>query len=359
MKGFNNLLFCELYKISRKKTLLKLAIAVVVIVLIVMIAGLAIQYLLGQSGVQTNQPDYERQIELLEQQLAILQESTSTGVLSRLIIFNEKYSVRAQITFYKYLLENNIAAGAVTSYSTGDIITTDNTLSTSYITGGIWAADYDYYTFTTLCTSTMMTAIVIFMIVMASRTTLGEFNSGAMKMQLMRSIDRNKFLTAKWLSVYIVSIGVLLFTMIFSFLVGIIAFGASSPDVLLVVNASGTMRVSAIGALIISFLIKCVYIFAVLQLTVFVNMILKRNASAIALNIVISVMNIGTIIETVAAIPFVGFAGFLANIQWESALGLSGPAFKGMTLWSMIPISFAWIAFFMVMNYMQFRKREI
>lgn len=343
MKEFNNLLSCELYKISRKKTLLKLAIAVVVIVLIVMIAGLAIQYLIGQSGVQTNQPDYERQIEALEQQLAILKERPSTSALYRLIIFNEEYSVRAQITYYRYLLENNIAAGAVTSYSTGDTL----------------AADYDYYAFTTLCTSTMMTAIVIFMIVMASRTTLGEFNSGAMKMQLMRPIDRNKFLTAKWLSVYIVSIGVLLFTMIFSFLVGIIAFGASSPDVLLVVNASGTMRVSAIGALIISFLIKCVYIFAVLQLTVFVNMILKRNASAIALNIVISVMNIGTIIETVAAIPFVGFAGFLANIQWESALGLSGPALKGMTLWSMIPISFAWIAFFTVMNYMKFRKREI
>ncbi len=343
MKEFNNLLSCELYKISRKKTLLKLAIAVVVIVLIVMIAGLAIQYLIGQSGVQTNQPDYERQIEALEQQLAILKERPSTSALYRLIIFNEEYSVRAQITYYRYLLENNIAAGAVTSYSTGDTL----------------AADYDYYTFTTLCTSTMMTAIVIFMIVMASRNTLGEFNSGAMKMQLMRPIDRNKFLTAKWLSVYIVSIGVLLFTMIFSFLVGIIAFGASSPDVLLVVNASGTMRVSAIGALIISFLIKCVYIFAVLQLTVFVNMILKRNASAIALNIVISVMNIGTIIETVAAIPFVGFAGFLANIQWESALGLTGPALKGMTLWSMIPISFAWIAFFTVMNYMQFRKREI
>lgn len=343
MKEFNNLLSCELYKISRKKTLLKLAIAVVVIVLIVMIAGLAIQYLIGQSGVQTNQPDYERQIEALEQQLAILKERPSTSALYRLIIFNEEYSVRAQITYYRYLLENNIAAGAVTSYGTGDTL----------------AADYDYYTFTTLCTSTMMTAIVIFMIVMASRNTLGEFNSGAMKMQLMRPIDRNKFLTAKWLSVYIVSIGVLLFTMIFSFLVGIIAFGASSPDVLLVVNASGTMRVSAIGALIISFLIKCVYIFAVLQLTVFVNMILKRNASAIALNIVISVMNIGTIIETVAAIPFVGFAGFLANIQWESALGLTGPALKGMTLWSMIPISFAWIAFFTVMNYMKFRKREI
>ncbi len=343
MKEFNNLLSCELYKISRKKTLLKLAIAVVVIVLIVMIAGLAIQYLIEQSGVQTNQPDYERQIEALEQQLAILKERPSTSALYRLIIFNEEYSVRAQITYYRYLLENNIAAGAVTSYSTGDTL----------------AADYDYYTFTTLCTSTMMTAIVIFMIVMASRNTLGEFNSGAMKMQLMRPIDRNKFLTAKWLSVYIVSIGVLLFTMIFSFLVGIIAFGASSPDVLLVVNASGTMRVSAIGALIISFLIKCVYIFAVLQLTVFVNMILKRNASAIALNIVISVMNIGTIIETVAAIPFVGFAGFLANIQWESALGLTGPALKGMTLWSMIPISFAWIAFFTVMNYMKFRKREI
>lgn len=343
MKEFNNLLSCELYKISRKKTLLKLAIAVVVIVLIVMIAGLAIQYLIEQSGVQTNQPDYERQIEALEQQLAILKERPSTSALYRLIIFNEEYSVRAQITYYRYLLENNIAAGAVTSYSTGDTL----------------AADYDYYTFTTLCMSTMMTAIVIFMIVMASRNTLGEFNSGAMKMQLMRPIDRNKFLTAKWLSVYIVSIGVLLFTMIFSFLVGIIAFGASSPDVLLVVNASGTMRVSAIGALIISFLIKCVYIFAVLQLTVFVNMILKRNASAIALNIVISVMNIGTIIETVAAIPFVGFAGFLANIQWESALGLTGPALKGMTLWSMIPISFAWIAFFTVMNYMKFRKREI
>lgn len=344
MNSFNNLLYCEFYKINRKKTLLKVGIAVVVIILLVMAAGLTMEYLVKQSGVQNVNSDYETQIAQLEAQLASLEARPQSSSLYKLIIFNEEYSVRAQIAYYKYMLENNVPAGAVGVYSSGDI----NAL-----------LQPDYYTFVSVCATTMMTLVTIFMIVMACRNTVGEFNSGTMKMQLIRPIDRNKFFTAKWLSVYVSSVGILLFGMILSFLVGLMAFGGSASDVLIITNATDCLRVSPIAALIINFLLKCVRLFALVQVTMFVNMLCKRNASAIALNIVMTLMEIGILIETIAAIPYVGFVGFFMNVNWESVLTTTGPSLRGLTLWSMIPVTLAWTVFFTVMNYKKFEKKEI
>ncbi len=344
MNSFNNLLYCEFYKINRKKTLLKAGIFVGVIVLFVMAAGLTMEYLVNQSGIQDVNSDYETQIALLEAQLASIQARPESSSLYKLIIFNEEYSVRAQIAYYKYMLENNVPAGAVNVYSLGDVTALFQS---------------DYYTFVSVCTTTMMTLVVVFLIIMACRNTIGEFNSGTMKMQLIRPIDRNKFFTAKWLSVYISCVGILLFSMIVSFLVGLMAFGGSASDVLIITNATDCLRVSPIVALIINFLLKCVRLFALVQVTMFVNMLCKRNASAIALNIVMTLMEIGILVETVAAIPYVGFVGFFMNVNWESVLSTTSPSLRGLTLWSMIPVTLLWTAFFMVMNYRKFAKKEI
>ena len=344
MKSFNNLLSCEFYKINRKKTLLKVGIAVVVIILLVMIAGLAMDYLINQAGVQEVSSDYERQIALLEMQLAEIQAREDSSVLYKLIIVNEEYAVRAQITYYKYMLENNVPAGAVTPYSLGDI--------TALISS-------NYYSFASVCATTVMTLLIVFIIVMASKNTVGEFNNGTMKMQLIRPVDRNKFFTAKWLSVYVVSEGILLFSMIISFLVGLIAFGGSSPDVLIIANATGALRVHPIAALIINFLLKSVQLFALLQLTMFVNLLCKRNALAITINILITLVDLGVLAETIAAIPYVGFVGFFMNVNWESVLSTASPTLRGLTLWSMIPVTLAWIAFFTAMNYRNFARKEI
>lgn len=344
MNNFNNLLYCEFYKICRRKTLLKIGIAVAVIILLVMAAGLFVDYLVNLVGVQEISPDYERQISALEAQLDSIQAKKESSNLYKLIIINEEYTVRAQLSMYRYMLENNVPAGAVTSYSSGEI----DALIKS-----------DYYTFTSVCATSMMTLIIVFMIVMACRNTVGEFNTGTMKMQLIRPVDRNKFFTAKWLSVYIVSVGILLASMMASFIVGVIAFGGSAPDVLIIANGTGVSRVSPIVALIVSFLIKCVRLFAILQVTMFVNMLCKKNASAIALNIVMTLMGIGSLVETIAAVPYVGFVGFFLNVDWEIALGLTGPSIRGLTLWSMIPVTLAWTAFFMVMSYRKFSQKEI
>lgn len=344
MNNFNNLLYCEFYKINRKKTLLKVGIAVAVIVLLIMAAGLTMNYIVTQSGMQQVNDNYEAQINILEAQLAEIEATSQSSKLYKLLIFNEAYAVKAQLTYYRYMLENNIPAGALTTYSLGDITA---------------LFESSYYAFASVCATTLMTVVLVFMIVMASRTTVGEFNNGTMKMQLIRPVERNKFFTAKWLSVFIASEGILLFGMIISFIVGLIAFGGNSPDVLIVTNATGALRVSPIAALIINFLLKSVQIFAILQVTMFVNLLCKRNASAIALNIVMTLMEIGALVETIAAIPYVGFVGFFMNVNWESVLGTVSPALRGLTLWSMIPVTLAWTAFFTAMNYKKFADKEI
>lgn len=344
MKEFNNYLGCELYKINRKKSTLIMAIVTVVIILVIMGIALLLNSLVGTVGVSSVNGNYEQQIAMLENQLEMLKTQMSSNSIYKLLYYNQAYGLEAQIKMYEYFLAEGVPAGACVAYSLG---------------GFSLMEKFNYYTFTSIATASMMTVVICYMIVMACRNTVGEFNSGAMKMQLMRPVNRQKFFTAKWLSVYIMSEAVLLFSMIVSFVIGVIAFGGNAPDVLIIANAASVTRVSPLTALFINFILKSVKVFALLQLTMFINGICKRNALAITLNIVLSLVEIGVLVETVASFAYIGFAGFYMNLNWESALSLTGPTLRGMTLWSMIPITLVWTGIFMALSYRNFSKKEI
>lgn len=345
MKEFNNYLSCELYKMNRKKTLLILAIVIVAIILIIMGISLLVNGLLDGAGVASVNDNYKEQILLLQTQLQIVEEQMSSSKLYKLLYFNQAYQIKSQISMYEYYLQNDTPAGACTTYNIGNSLT------------DIFAGNY--YSFVSLCMATMMTVILCYMIVMACRNTVGEYNSGTMKMQLMRPVNKQKFYTAKWLSVFIMSECVLLFSMLVAFVAGVVAFGGISPDVLLIVNASKVTRVSPLTALFISFILKSIKIFVLLQLTMFINSLCRKNSLALTLNIVLTLVEVGVLIETVASLPYVGFAGFYLNLNWESALTLTGPSLRGMTLWSMIPFTFVWTALFMVLSYRNFARKEL
>lgn len=344
MKEFNSYLSCELYKIYRKKTLLIMAIVILAIILVVMGLSFLLNYIFTSAGVVSVNGDYEYQLAQLRVQLEMIESQMDASFINRLLLKNEKYQILAQISMYEYFVENNVPAGACTPYSLGEV--------------GI-GGEYDYYKFTCFAMSSLMTVIICFMIVIACRNTVGEYNNGTMKMQLMRPVNKQKFYTAKWLAVYIVSEAVLLFSMLASFMIGVMAFGGYSADVVIVANASSVIRVSPLAALFISFLMKSVKIFMLLQLTMFINSLSKKMSLALTLNILLSLVEIGVLIETVASLAYVGFAGFFMNINWENALSLTGPSLRGMSLWTMIPISLVWTGLFMGLSYRNFAKKEI
>ena len=338
MIGFKDLFSCELYKTNRKNTLLKLAIALVVIILATtglsaILKGVLGDYSFGGVGNTTEM------IEELKAQISMFENNQTW--LNKLLPDNTLYNLKAQLAAYEYLNENGIAPNGVTYYSTGNFM------------------EFNFYGFTEMCMSTVMAILVIFIVVACVRTTTGEYSSGAMKMQFIRPINKNKFFTAKWLSVFVIAEAFLIMSFIISFLLGVIVYGANCPDVLLIARASKAFLTSAFGALILGMFFKSITIFMIVQVSMFISSFSKTNTKALVLGLLFIAFDIGLIVEEILSLGYVGFVGFFSNLDWMSALSLTGPVFKGMSLWTMVPITLIWGGVFMYISYKRFNKLEV
>ncbi|MDE5549481.1 MAG: ABC transporter permease subunit, partial [Clostridia bacterium] len=186
MTDFNNLFACELYKTNRKRTLLKLAIALVVIILFLTLISAVLKNVLGDYiNIGAEIGSSQENIESLESQIAIFEQNQTW--INKLLPDNTLYGLKAQLAAYNYLNENGIAASGITYYSVGSIM------------------EFNFYGFTEMCMSTVMTVLTIFIIVACVRATTGEYASGALKMQFISPINKNKFFTAKWLSIFVIA----------------------------------------------------------------------------------------------------------------------------------------------------------
>ncbi|MDE6189218.1 MAG: ABC transporter permease, partial [Clostridia bacterium] len=185
MISFKDLLGCELYKVNRKNTLLKLGIAIVVIVIAITALCAVIKGVLGEFA-YSEFGFAEENVEALKQQIAAAEASQTW--LNKLLPDTSIYALKSQLAVYEYIVESGVAAGSVTAFSAG---------------GNIPA--FDYYSFTETCMSVVMAVVTIFAVVACCRATTGEYSSGALKMQFIRPINKSKFFTAKWLSVFLIS----------------------------------------------------------------------------------------------------------------------------------------------------------
>ena len=337
----SDLLYCEFYKINRKRTLLKLAIAVVVISLALMALSGLLNSLLSGYSLTGGLADYDEQIESLKAEMATIQEMS--GWTDKLIIGNSVAGYKARIAVLEYLKAHNVSSGSTIAYS---------------VENGMGILGFDVYSFTSLCMNILMDVVIIFLIVACCRTTCGEYASGAMKMQFLRPINKNKFFTAKWLSVLIVSEVLTVVSFLLSLILGLILYGPNALNVAFVAGSTVTV-VPPMGALIITLIINMVQVFAYTQATMFICSLCNSYGKSIVIALLLIVFGFGTYLEYVLAIPYVGYLAFFANSNWASGISVDAPIFKGMTIWLMIPVTLAWCAFFMWWSYRRFNKKEV
>lgn len=343
MIKLSDLLSCELYKMNRKHTLLKLVIAVVVISACISALFALLNGLLGGINIPSGEGDYDAQIEGLKAEMEAVQRVS--GWTDKLIIGNSVAGYKAKIAVLEYLKSHNYASGGVIMYSQDDSDL-----------GGLF--NFDFYSFTENCMSVLMSVVIIFLIVACCKTTSGEYASGAMKMQFLRPISKNKFFTAKWLSVVIVAEALTLFSFGLSLVLGIILFGPNALNVAFVAGKAVTI-VPPMAALMITLLINMVKVFAYVQATMFISSLCNTYGKAIVLSLLLIAFGFGTYAEYVLAIPYVGYFAFFANADWARGISVTAPIFKGMTIWLMIPVTLAWCAFFMWFSYKRFNKKEV
>lgn len=341
MTGFKDMFSCEMYKVNRKKTLLKLAIALVVIIIATAVFSAILKGVLKDSSIGgvNGAGGSAAVIESLKNQISAFEENQTW--LNKLLPDKTLYGLKSQLTMYEYLNENGIAPNGVTTYGVGNMF------------------EFNFYSFTETSMSTVMSILLIFIVVACCRATTGEYSSGALKMQFIRPINKNKFFTAKWLSVFLVAEAFLIASFILSFLLGVIVFGATAPKVLLLMRAKDVFMTSAFGALMLGLFFKSITVFMIVQASMFICSLCKTNNKALVLGLVFIGFDIGLLAEQLLAVGYVGYVGFLSNLDWMSAFSATGPAFKGMSLWTMIPITLIWGAAFMYISYKRFNKLEV
>lgn len=340
---FNDLLWCEFYKINRKHTIIKLVAAILVIVLALTVLSAVLKGLLGDvaGSLVDGNGSYDERIAALKAEMQAVQELSNWT--DKLIIGNTIGSYKAKIAVLEFLKAHNYALGGVTNFSQND---------------GMMFFKFDFFSFTQACMSVLMSVVIIFLIVACCKSVNGEYSSGAMKMQLMRPISKNKFFTAKWLSVVVIAEAMTLLSFVLSFILGLILHGPVANNVAFVAGNAVTV-VSPIAALIIDLLLNMIKVFAFTQATMFLCFLCNSYGKAIVLALLMIVFDFGTYIEYLLALPYVGYLAFFANANWASGISVDAPIFKGMTIWVMIPVTMIWCAFFMWFSYRKFNKKEV
>lgn len=338
----SDLLYCEFYKINRKHTLLKLAIAAVVIALAMTALSAVLHSVFSGATINEGLSNYDEQIASLKSEMELVQQQGRSWI-DKLIVINSMAGYKARIAVLEYLKSHSVSQGSTIAYSANSSLA---------------LLSFDVFSFTDFCMSVLMNVAFIFLIVACCRTTSGEYANGAMKMQLLRPVNKNKFFTAKWLSVLIVAEALTIISFFISLILGLILYGPNALNVAFVAGSSVSV-VSPMGALMIILLINMVSIFAYTQATMFICSLCNTYGKAIVLSLLFLFFNFGTWIEYVLAVPYVGYVAFLANLNWLSGITVDGTIFKGMSIWGMIPITLAWCAFFMWFSYKRFNKKEV
>ena len=339
MTGFSNMFKAELYKLAKLKSLAKILIAIIIIFVVATLLYSLIYGLVGGMEIIQQEGEITQEtIDALEQEYAEYKAYYDQEKPTLQMRDTTLYNIKAQITLYKYMNENGLNFSKVGIFNSLASISAN-----AYIE---------------FIMSVMMLAIGVYATVSIIRSLAGERAQGTLKMQLLRPISKDAMLAAKFLAVLVVSFGLFVLTTVIAGVVGVIAYDVDSRSVLAIVNAESVVRMSPFVALLINFVYYSMELFAYISLGLFLSTTIKKN-EALPIALAMIIMFIGQAIEATLGYIFVGYAGFMVNLEWINALTANGPAINHMNLYSMLGISFAWVIGMLITSIFSFRNAEI
>ena len=336
--GFKCAYFAELGKLLKKKRTLKLIISLAIIIVVFTLLFRFVYSLLEDvSGVALSEIEFADTQEELDALKAGYEEYkiASENLTKNKLIDTTIYSYKAQIAAGQFLVDNNISASSIRSFGTVSLS------SNGYV---LFMLDF------------ITIVVVIYSIVAIGQLVGGELTEGVVKMELLRPIGRNELLSAKYLATLSFSTVLYLLLFVIINIAGIIFFKVDVKDVLVVLDASKAGLISPIGELVLYFIQGLIIIISLVMLTTNVSVMLKKGAS-VALPIVIFL--IAGNIESMLGYLYVGYAGISINLEFLSALTVSGPTFNYMSLFSMLAITIVYIAINTILAHVLFNRKDI
>ena len=200
--------------------------------------------------------------------------------------------------------------------------------------------------------------ISLFTIIVAAGILANEFQWGTIKLLLIRPVSRLKLLAAKYVTVLIYALTLLVFLVVFSWIVGALLFGINglNPSAVMY-DMNGYKQLSLLPEIIQGFGYKMVNLVMMATFAFMVSAVF-RNAS-MAIGIAIFLMLAGNTI-----IPFVSkysWSKYILFANTDLSMYQSGghPLIDGMSLSFSISILLVYYVIFLAASWFSFTKRDV
>lgn len=191
--------------------------------------------------------------------------------------------------------------------------------------------------------------VTIFSVIVAGDSVASEFTWGTVKLLLIRPASRGKILLAKYISVLLFIVELLLIMLIISYFTGLVLFGVSGS-----VSPDGTMP-----AILQGYGIKAVEIVMTATLAFMISTVFRSSSLAIGLSIFLMFVS-GTLVTILVQLRYDWVKYLLfANTDLTPYLHGGKPVVPGMTLgFSLAVLAGYWIVFYAV-SWLLFTKRDV
>lgn len=322
MKGFSNAFAGECYKIFRKGKIFILLGVLVALALLLTFGFQILQDFGGAFDISVDMDTIDEEIAALEETIANYTPAIKNGLID-----TELYQLQSTLAYLKYLKAGNLR-------------------SSDFVLAGQEAFDSAGYIDAVLGSS--FGIIALFSVIMICRSWGGEKSDGTLKMQLLRPIGRKKMYGAKVLSVWCIGALVFIALILFAQIVAMIKFGVATKKVIYVVGATKVGVMPYMGYLALQIVFKLFALFAYIQFGAFMCNLTWKKGNGMALAILACIF--ASNLERLLGYLYVGYVGMFINLDFMSALSLTGPMLKGMNLVSMIIISTVYQVVFAIFN---------
>lgn len=203
----------------------------------------------------------------------------------------------------------------------------------------------------------MISLVSLFSIIIAAGIVAGEFNSGTIKLLLIRPLKRWKVLLSKYLAVLLFALDALIILFVASFLVGGIFYGWSgvSQPYLGFTNGNVT-EINMLWHIFTTYAYACVNLLMMVTFAFMISTVFRNNSLAVGISLFL--MFTGNLL-----------VGLLSKYSWVKYILFANtnlmvytdgiPVVKGMTMTFSLLVLAAYFIIFNVISWLVFIKRDV
>ncbi|MBA2176670.1 ABC transporter permease [Halobacillus locisalis] len=225
-----------------------------------------------------------------------------------------------------------------------------------YIDNNIKPTTFDAWDFVQM-NKGFISIISLFTIIVAASIVANEFKWGTIKLLLIRPISRAKLLLAKYVSVLIFALTLLVFLYVFSFVVGGALFGIDSISQTYVFRQGDSIEQAPIFAhTAFRYLLSSINLVMMATFAFMISAVFRN--SSLSIGIAIFLMMAGNSILLFLAgrewAKYILFANTDLTVYLEG-----GPMFEGMTAVFSVGVLIVYYVLFIVLAWLFFTKRDV